>query len=145
MTDATEGAGRVVVGVDGSPNSIAALSWAHRYASATGARLEAAIAYESTAGFGYAPLSAEDYEREAGHVLNRALRRAFGDKRPANLTTEARPGNAVKVLLDLAVGADLLVVGDRGYGGFAGLLLGGVSNHCVREAPCTVVVVREPR
>jgi nucleotide-binding universal stress UspA family protein len=51
-------------------------------------------------------------------------------------------GSPARTLLDEARGADLLVVGSRGRGGFAGLLLGSVSQHCVHHAPCPVVVVR---
>jgi len=48
------------------------------------------------------------------------------------------------VLLDAAAGADLLVVGSRGHGGFTGMLLGSVSEHVVAHAPCAVVVVKSP-
>jgi nucleotide-binding universal stress UspA family protein len=51
------------------------------------------------------------------------------------------------VLLKAAEGADLLVVGSRGHGGFAGMLLGSVSEHVAAHSPCPVVVVhgqREP-
>jgi nucleotide-binding universal stress UspA family protein len=51
------------------------------------------------------------------------------------------PGHPAKVLLDAANGAELLVVGSRGHGTFAGILLGSVSQHCVQHAPCPVVVV----
>jgi len=46
------------------------------------------------------------------------------------------------VLLDAARGADLLVVGSHGRSGFAGMLLGSVSQHCVQHAPCPVVIIR---
>jgi nucleotide-binding universal stress UspA family protein len=49
---------------------------------------------------------------------------------------------APAILLRAAEGADLLVVGSRGHGAFAGMLLGSVSQHCVHHASCPVVVVR---
>ena len=49
---------------------------------------------------------------------------------------------AAQVLVDEADGADLLVVGSRGHGGFAGLLLGSVSQQCAHHAPCPVVIIR---
>jgi nucleotide-binding universal stress UspA family protein len=53
------------------------------------------------------------------------------------------PGNPSEVLVDESRGASLLVVGARGRGGFRGMLLGSVSIHCVQQAHCPVVVVRE--
>ncbi len=51
-------------------------------------------------------------------------------------------GNPAQVLIDAAEGADLLVVGSRGHGGFTGALLGSVGTHCVHHARCPVVVIR---
>jgi nucleotide-binding universal stress UspA family protein len=61
------------------------------------------------------------------------------------LTQEVVEGHAAKVLLDAATGSDLLVVGSRGHGEFAGALLGSISQHVVSHAPCPVVVVPDSR
>ena len=55
---------------------------------------------------------------------------------------QVKEGNAAKLLIDLSDDADLLMVGARGHGGFAGMLLGSVSQHVAAHAKCTVVVVR---
>jgi len=60
------------------------------------------------------------------------------------ITSAVRRGAAAEVLLDAADEADLLVVGSQGHGGFAGMLLGSVSQHCVRHARCPVAIIREP-
>jgi nucleotide-binding universal stress UspA family protein len=65
---------------------------------------------------------------------------------PRTVTIEGatREGPAAQVLLDETQGADLLVVGSRGLGGFSGLLLGSVSQQCVHHATCPVLIAREP-
>jgi nucleotide-binding universal stress UspA family protein len=61
------------------------------------------------------------------------------------ITQEAIEGHAAKVLLDTVTDSDLLIVGSRGHGEFAGALLGSISQHVVSHAPCPVVVVPIPR
>ena len=63
---------------------------------------------------------------------------------PVKVSSTVREGNPAKILLEAADGADLLVVGSRGHGGFAEALLGSVSQHCVHHAPCPVVIIRGP-
>jgi len=58
------------------------------------------------------------------------------------VSATTREGNPAKILLEAANGADMLVVGSRGHGGFTEALLGSVSQHCVHHAPCPVVIIR---
>lgn len=59
-----------------------------------------------------------------------------------DIRTSVEEGNPAKVLIERSKEADLLVVGCRGHGGFAGMLLGSVSHHLVAHAECAVVVIR---
>ena len=59
-----------------------------------------------------------------------------------NIQTSVEQGNAAKVLIDRSKGADLVVVGSRGRDGFAGMLLGSVSQHVIAHSHCPVAVVR---
>jgi nucleotide-binding universal stress UspA family protein len=138
----------VVVGVDGSEESIAALSWAARYATAVGATLRAVAAWHYPTAVGQAPVGVapEPVRAEAeGHVrdhLTAAIAKVF--QGPAADTVEAKIayGHPAQILLDESRHADLLVVGHRGRGAFTGMLVGSVSTHCVTHATCPVVVVR---
>jgi len=61
---------------------------------------------------------------------------------PVEIQTSVEQGNPPKVLIERSKGADLIVVGSRGRDGFAGMLLGSVSQHVVAHAHCPVAVVR---
>ena len=76
------------------------------------------------------------------HAVHRVVSEVLGEHPDVPCETRAVEGAAAKVLVHEARDADLLVVGSRGHGGFAELLLGSVSLHCVTHAPCPVVVVR---
>lgn len=142
--------GRIVAGVDGSESSRAALAWAVRQAALTGAAVDAVHAWHEPAsyayGYGYSmALPMPDVEKFERQVLDEAIAEA-ADLAPR---VEIRPvlvqDNAARALLDAAKGADLLVVGSRGHGGFAEALLGSVGQHCVHHAECPVVVIRGAR
>ena len=141
---------RIVAGVDGSPSSVGALRWAIRQAGLTGATVDAVIAWHypaAAAGYGWAPVGMDqagsfDAKEIAEKIVADAVSNAAGpasDVRVRSLTAE---GNPAQVLVGAAAGADLLVVGSRGHGGFTEALLGSVSQHCVQHAPCPVVVIR---
>jgi len=135
---------RIVVGVDGSEPSKAALRWAIEEARLRGAPVLAVHAWlmQFGAGPGFVVPAVEpnDVQREAESMLDAAI--AEVGTEGLDVDRVAVEGVAARVLIEAAEGADLLVVGSRGHGGFAGLLLGSVSQQCAHHAPCPVVVVR---
>jgi nucleotide-binding universal stress UspA family protein len=142
-------AGRVVVGVDGSPDSVTAARFAAVEARSRGAELHVVHAWSDTvSGYGGPPWAVPDatLQEEAASALQRSVRDAGLDGGVGlRVRAEAVEGVDWDVLLDVAEGADLLVVGSRGRAGWAALLLGSVALHCVTAAPCPVAVVRPPR
>ncbi|MEU5714675.1 universal stress protein [Streptomyces sp. NPDC020403] len=135
---------RVVVGVDGSDASREALRWAARHAELTGAVVEAVCAWDTPSEIGWAGPATE-----AGFDLERArlryaegLREVFGDSEPTEVRQMMVQGDPSEVLVRASEGAELLVVGNRGRGGFARAMLGSVSQRCAQHAKCPVVVVR---
>jgi nucleotide-binding universal stress UspA family protein len=136
---------RIVAGVDGSPSSTAALRWAIRQAKLTGCVVEAVIAWEVPASFGLAPVvdDALDFAGDAGKVLFETLNEVAGEDPDVIIRPSVREGQAAEVLIRAARGADLLVVGRRGHGGFARALLGSISQQCVHHSPCPVLVIRD--
>jgi nucleotide-binding universal stress UspA family protein len=84
-------------------------------------------------------------EAEAMNVIEEALRRAGGDsRRELEIERAAAAGPPAQTLIESAPGAELLVVGSRGRGGFLGLLLGSVSQQCAQHPPCPVVILPPP-
>jgi nucleotide-binding universal stress UspA family protein len=140
----------IVAGVDGSPSSLSALRWAVRQAGLTGATVDAVISWHypvSAGGYGWAPIgtgTAFDFKDIAEKVLENAIGTTHDPGSGVPVLARVVEGNAAQVLLDAADGADLLVVGSRGHGGFTEALLGSVSQHCVHYAHCPVVVIRGP-
>ncbi|MGI8415493.1 MAG: universal stress protein [Nakamurella sp.] len=133
---------RIVVGVDGSPASIDALRWAIRQASLTGATIEAVIGWQyPISSGGYSIAAATDWAGNAHTTLDTAVDEAAGTPN-TEIVRKVVEGHPAQVLVDASAGADLLVVGSRGRGGFAGLLLGSVSAHLAAHAPCPVLVIR---
>ena len=140
----------IVVGVDGSPSSLRALRWAAGQARLVDAPVEAVIAWQDPAiygmGFGWAPVSfdSDSVAAAAERVLADSVAQVTGEQAagsPVPVVPRVVQGPAAQVLLDAARGARLLVVGSRGHGTLAGVLLGSVSQHCVQHAPCPVLVV----
>jgi len=135
--------GRVVVGVDGSASSKAALAWAARQAHLTGAVVEAVTAWEFPAAYGYpVPVLDVNFEELATKTVKDAIAEVMAGAGADSIRYKVVEGNAARVLIDESVGADLLVVGSRGHGGFIEALLGSTGQHAVHHAACPVVVIR---
>jgi nucleotide-binding universal stress UspA family protein len=150
-------AGTIVVGVDGSPPSLAALRWAAEEAKLRGARLVAVHAWHFPAlgavpGPGLTPIpeleapgQLETLREGAEAELEAALSEAFSGEPPVELERKLIEGDAGEVLERESASADLLVVGSRGRSALAVALLGSVSEHVVGHAACPVVVLKASR
>jgi nucleotide-binding universal stress UspA family protein len=137
---------KIVVGVDGSSESRAALAFALSEARAHGAAVTAVCAWHiPTPAYGAgvaAPFSglAGDFERDAAASLDAAIEALGADRQGVVLEKTVREGQPARVLIEAARDAGLLVVGSRGRGGFTGLLLGSVGQQCAHHAPCPIVI-----
>ena len=155
--------GNIVVGVDGSEESKRALRWALEEAELRGADVKVVYAYEFTPAwreFSYAESMTReqiagvrekmqreaDEAREHGEALVASvLADVAGDSGRSGVKAETlvlQDHQPAAALVDQSKGADLLVVGSRGRGGFTGLVLGSVSQQCLHHAKCPVVVIR---
>ncbi|MEO3860343.1 universal stress protein [Acrocarpospora sp. B8E8] len=134
----------IVVGVDGSPASLAAVEWATDDAVRTRAPLRIVFVLDR---YPYEIVKFPDHNlgdqltRSAARILDQAEQTANARRPGMAVTTEVIEGRPAEVLRELAAGAAELVVGTRGMGGFARALLGSVSTHVAGHAPGPVVVV----
>jgi nucleotide-binding universal stress UspA family protein len=144
MSGSGHGQHRIVVGVDGSAGSKNALRWAARQSELTGATLEVVTGWDYPAFYGWAPAIPDDVDfgQFAQRAQDDALGQVFGADRPARLETRVVGRHPALALVEASEGADLLVVGSRGYGGLADALLGSVSTYCIHHAHCPVTVIR---
>lgn len=137
--------GRIVVGVDGSEGAQRALRWAVAQAVRTGSHLQVVhgwqYPYAGSTLYAGVVVDVGDLEAGARAVLDAAVADVdmSGLDAPPDLVVVEH--SAALALVEAAKGADLLVVGTRGRGGFAELLLGSVSQQVVHHAPCPVVIV----
>ncbi len=138
------GAGVVVVGVDGSEASRDALRWALGYARLAGASVHALTAWQYPPSYAWAPavIDQVDLEGDARRMLKETIEEVVTAHWDVVVQSEVVQGSPGQTLTKAAEHADVLVVGSRGHGAFAGMLLGSVSEHCVHHATCPVVVVR---
>lgn len=133
---------RFVVGIDGSEQSREALRWALGQAGPVGASVDMVAAWRYPASYGLAVLGDLGQDVEARRMLAEVLRQAGGEESGVEVRELVGEGPPAQVLLEAAKGADLLVVGSRGRGGFASAVLGSVSLACVLHASCPVLVFR---
>jgi len=139
----------IVVGVDHSEGAKAALRFALEEAKLRQATLRVVHAwlygYIGATGLeGAFPAVGGDIKElrdAAASVLEETLRESIPETDTVEIERRVVEGRAAAVLVDESRGADLLVVGSRGHGGFAGLLLGSVSQQCAHHAACPVVIV----
>lgn len=135
--------GIIVVGVDGSEGSKEALRWAARQAEMSGAELRVILAWHLPASVWPAgALVPLDFSEGGQQTLDESITEVLGDHPQITVSSEVVESLPAPALIAAAADADLLVVGSRGHGAFAGMLLGSVSQHCVTHAGCPVVVVR---
>jgi nucleotide-binding universal stress UspA family protein len=136
----------IVVGVDGSEESRAALHWAVEEARLRDARIRVVHAWWAYPALAAGtPITADAWaalEESADSFVAGFVTETLGEPDDLEIEASAIHGSAAEVLVEAAEGADLLVVGSRGHGGFAGLLLGSVSQQCAHHAVCPLVIVR---
>ena len=139
----------IIVGIDGSSHSARALEWALNEAANRHAPLTV-LTVHSVAVTGWsgtpmlAPGDAEEQEKARLAAEEMTLKAAsqLGEAQPASVTVRAIIGFPAEELVKASGDADLLVVGSRGAGGFARLIVGSVSDQVARYAHCPVAVVR---
>lgn len=139
--------GRIVAGVDMSEGSRRALRWAVGEAAARGWTVQAVTVWRRVFDYGaegYWPVDKET-EKKAGAGLATVIGEVAGEEPAVKIESLVVEGDPAQRLCELAENAGLLVVGCRGRGGFAGLLLGSVSSKCARHSPRPVAIVHHHR
>jgi nucleotide-binding universal stress UspA family protein len=136
----------IVVGVDGSGSSAAAVGYAFAEAAAHGARVRAVHAWRLPAHPTEPPVQADPAADEVAGKAHEVLAEALAgwpDQYPnVEVVRTVAQGHPAKILIEASRGADLVVVGSRGRGGFHGLALGSVSHAMLHHGLCPVAVVR---
>lgn len=142
----------IVVGVDGSVHSERALAWAMREAAIRNAPLTVVTVHQAVASAAtgnpqdYGEVSsALEQARASAEELVKKVGGELGEQRPGSVTVHVANDSPAKALLDASHDADMLVVGSRGTGGFARLLMGSVSSQVTHHAACPVVVIPHER
>jgi nucleotide-binding universal stress UspA family protein len=133
---------RIVVGVDGSPESEAALRWAKHLATTEDADVEVVSAWSYPVGDGWSALPVDlSLEKEMERIALDTVRTVYGAESPEHVHVTTVEGHPAKAILDRGEGAHTIVVGSRGLGGFSRILLGSVSERVAEHATVPVLVV----
>jgi nucleotide-binding universal stress UspA family protein len=132
---------RIVVGVDGSQPSRRALHWAQFMARALNAAIDAVAVWDTSAVMAEEWVDDWNPEKEITANLHSTLEEVLGTQPAVQVREVVRRGSAARELLRASQGAQLLIVGSRGHGGFKGLLLGSVSSVCAEHAHCPVLII----
>lgn len=138
----------ILVGVDGSENSFAALDFASTFGPALGLPVHATVVWDVPVllqGDYYMPDDWADSQEDAEDVARTAERRVFGRDVPSWFTRSTRRGSPAQALVELSHEAEMIVVGSRGHGGFMGLMLGSVSAALAAHAHCSAMIVHGRR
>jgi nucleotide-binding universal stress UspA family protein len=141
----------IIVGIDGSHDAHQGLEWAMQEAAVRYAPLTVVTVNEVPSGWTGNPMilpkdqTALKNARQAAEEAVAKAATQLGESEPASVTVQAVNGFAAQELIEASRDADLLVVGSRGGGGFAQLMLGSISDQVVHHAHCPVVVVPGPR
>jgi nucleotide-binding universal stress UspA family protein len=138
--------GRIVVGFDGSQSSLDALEWAVRQTILTDGTLVVVMTWEWPTSYGWAVPIPDDFDPEADvrKVLDTAIAGVTAEHPAIKVEARLISGHPSPALVEASKGADVLVVGSRGHGEFVGMLIGSVSEYCVTNAHCPVLVHRLP-
>jgi nucleotide-binding universal stress UspA family protein len=138
----------IVVGVDGSGNSLDALRWAAEEARVRNLLLRVVAIFNApimSTGYEIVAPDPSDLAAASNTMLDAAVDsiREEGGLDGVHVATEVVEGHAGERLIEMSNDADMIVVGARGHGGFLGMVLGSVTGHVVNHAACPVVVVRK--
>ncbi len=142
---------RILVGVDGSEKSIAALKWARELASTNGAEVEVVTAWQTP--FPTFELVAIGLNLDVSELNNRpeqiaqyriekSIVGAYGQAHPDGVTRSVEEGYPGLVIVEKSNEADLLVLGYRGHSPVVETLMGSVSMHCLAHSHCPVTIVK---
>ena len=133
----------VVVGVDGSQESVRALRWAADHVRQVGGIVHAVTVWHQPVQFGYRfPPTDAELEKQGKQALDSAMAQVKPDFPSLDIQAKLIRGQVIDEFVKLSRQADLMVVGNKGHGAFTGMLVGSVAMKIVHHAVCPVTVVR---